>query len=198
MNSPNLVIYYYNGDWHRNYIGNNWPGYTGSDPDGDSIGDYTYTSHYAVGFTDDCPLIKQKANYRVLGHLENYTLHLHPGWDLASIPGRAYKWYNITDAMTAYLWNPATKSYQPLQFTELPAGKGFWIYAPTKANITVLYNPATKLELTLDKGWNIIGTPNLQAKIVVKTGKLVKSFFTYDPTKKTYTPTNPPQPEKTY
>ena len=62
LNSPYPVIYYYNGDWHRNYIGNDWPGYTGSDPDGDGIGNTPYTID---GYHDCFPLVDNRISYKI-------------------------------------------------------------------------------------------------------------------------------------
>jgi parallel beta-helix repeat protein len=60
LNSPTELTYTYNSSSYTGYLGNYWDEYTGSDADGDGVGD----TPYSVGsYTDNYPLIAQSENY---------------------------------------------------------------------------------------------------------------------------------------
>lgn len=59
-NSPEEITYTYNGDTCTNYLGNYWDDYTGSDGDGDGIGDTPYTIN---SDKDNYPLVEPFENY---------------------------------------------------------------------------------------------------------------------------------------
>ena len=59
-NSTELITYTYNGSKYTNYLGNYWSDYTGSDSDGDGIGDTPYNINLD---TDDYPLMQPFENY---------------------------------------------------------------------------------------------------------------------------------------
>ena len=62
-NSPERITYTYNGNTYTSYLGNYWSDYTGSDADGDGIGD----TPYAVdGDSDDHPLVEPFENYHMV------------------------------------------------------------------------------------------------------------------------------------
>jgi parallel beta-helix repeat protein len=59
-NSPEQITYTYNGSRCTNYLGNYWDDYTGTDADGDGLGDTTY------------PINSDKDNYPLMQPWENY------------------------------------------------------------------------------------------------------------------------------
>lgn len=61
-NSPEKIIYTYDGNTYTNYLGNYWDDYTGSDADGDGIGDAPYS------------IDSDKDNYPLMEPFENYLL----------------------------------------------------------------------------------------------------------------------------
>ena len=75
-NSPEKLTYTYEGNTYTNYLGNYWDNYTGSDDDGDGIGD----TAYSIGSnTDSYPLISLSDNY--------VGFELPPEWRRNLFPG---------------------------------------------------------------------------------------------------------------
>jgi photosystem II stability/assembly factor-like uncharacterized protein len=66
-NSPLPIAYTYNGKTYANHLGNHWSDYTGSDTNGDGIGDTPYS----------CSIGPDKDNYPLMEPFENYFIGTH-------------------------------------------------------------------------------------------------------------------------
>jgi len=62
-NSTEQMEYTYNGSAYTNYLGNYWNDYTGSDSDGDGIGDTPYDIPSSATDKDNYPLMMEFENY---------------------------------------------------------------------------------------------------------------------------------------
>jgi len=67
-NSPQPITYGYNGNQYTNYLGNYWSDYSGSDANGDGIGEIPY------------PIDSDADSYPLMGSFANYTIT--DGYDL--------------------------------------------------------------------------------------------------------------------
>ena len=71
LNSPDPITYSYAGKAHTNYLGNYWSDYTGSDANGDGIGDTPYIIQAPE--QDNYPLIQPFENYHEFSYIGKYT-----------------------------------------------------------------------------------------------------------------------------
>ena len=103
-------------------------------------------------------------------------IHLEPGWNLVSIPGEPFDdnpatlaaaSTDITDndssvksvsVSSMWRWNPSDGQYQAV--TELKYGEGFWLFSEdsTSQAIEVRLRPVTEYTISLQAGWNMIGS----------------------------------------
>ncbi|HIH94626.1 TPA: PQQ-binding-like beta-propeller repeat protein, partial [Methanosarcina acetivorans] len=107
-NSTEPMEYTYNGTTHTGYLGNFWgTAYTGSDGDGNGIGDISYTVPSSFG-TDYAPLISTNENY---GSSETHETPSAPvaGFSATPTSGNAPLTVNFTDQSTntptSWLWD---------------------------------------------------------------------------------------------
>jgi parallel beta-helix repeat protein len=93
-NSPQLISYTYNGMKYTNYLGNYWDDYTGTDADGDGIGDTLYSIDRD---SDNYPLTMPFENYEIGGEApQGYAIIV------AGQGGRREKWGIDHSANNAY------------------------------------------------------------------------------------------------
>jgi parallel beta-helix repeat protein len=77
-NSPGKISYLYDGGEYTNHLGNHWSNYTGSDSDGDGIGEDPYS--IASDNPDNCPLVEIYENYHLSITPEELFISLAGEW----------------------------------------------------------------------------------------------------------------------
>ncbi|MDD3135923.1 MAG: NosD domain-containing protein, partial [Methanoregula sp.] len=78
--SPDTVTYVYNSNRYTHYLGNYYYDYTGTDPDGNGVGNTAYTS--GSFYTDSYPLMAKNTNYGELtppAPVANFTSDVQAG-----------------------------------------------------------------------------------------------------------------------
>ena len=95
-NSPEEITYTYNGKTYTNYLGNYWSDYTGSDADGDGIGD---TPHSIDGDKDNYPLMEPFENYAFGAPRWSFAIitDLHVGRGYPDYGPKGYEEYKELD-----------------------------------------------------------------------------------------------------
>ena len=88
-------------------------------------------------------------------------IRLKRGWNLLSIP--IIPLNNIVETIRnktciyIFYWNASLRKY--LMTNEIKIGLGYWIFSVKDVNITIEGIPVYELNITLRRGWNLIGTP---------------------------------------
>ena len=133
-NSTEPITYQYYGIEHINYLGNYWSDYTGSDADGDGIGDAPYSIN---SDKDNYPLMEPWENY-----FSSYDVNLSCNDTQKSIPPRGTAEYTITVKNIGKITDTINLTLSPWPI--LPCG---WSYGLNKDNVTLLPGESTEVIL---------------------------------------------------
>lgn len=101
-NSPEEITYTYNGTTYTNYLGNYWSDYTGSDAEGNGIGDTPY------------PIDSDADNYPLVKPFESYVIEEPEGPPPEEVPTQPVNLLPA-DGATDVSLSPILKSSPPLQ-----------------------------------------------------------------------------------
>ena len=175
--------YAYNNTIYNNYLGNYWSNYNGTDQNYDGIGD---TSYHYNGIYDLYPLIKPLNNYLI--NPINITLKLYTGWNLISIPIRTLN-SNIDQlfnnrGIVAYTWNNFQRKY--ITTNKFEPGRGYWIFSNQNITLTIIGEEIIDLKLNLSRGWNLIGSINIEGQIELIEGEIFKYIYVWNSIKHKY------------
>ena len=133
-NSPEEITYTYDGNAYASYLGNYWDDYTGSDPDGDGIGN----SPYGIDSdADNYPLVEPFENYAIGAPTNNAPIAnaldisgqpdiMYPD-EAYSVTARYYDPDGRDDLKYCYL--QLKRPGKPLTMMWNQATREFWTYA---------------------------------------------------------------------
>jgi hypothetical protein len=140
-----------------------------------------------------------------------YDLKLEPGWNLVSIPleqsdlshfeyiipldqetmqlsqskdwqGLIAKKSNSILSIVKALWdNPKEISKSLLKENIHSPGSVYWVYSKEGNSVKIRGEPSSVTDLTLDRGWNVIGVPQTTSNNLIQKNPLHPIAFGFDP-----------------
>jgi hypothetical protein len=132
-----------------------------------------------------------------LGENSTFTIHLHEGWNLFSIPlmpentslDAVLK--EIKDKYIAIYTYEFDWEYRVYAYgrtfgclREIKPEKGYWIKMKENANLTIHGSILKNPQIFLHPGWNLIGYPSLSKKplneVVIQVNPLYTAIYTYE------------------
>ena len=156
-NSTSKITYTYNGKTYTNYLGNYWSDYTGSDANGDGIGDTPYS------------IDEDRDNYPLMKRFENYIVTPVPNQP----PVANFTYYPEKPVVNQSVTFDASSSYDPdgkIMNYEWDFGDGN-ITNTTHEIIKHSYSKAGIYEVTLTVTDNE-GAKNSTTKIITVSGAI--------------------------
>ncbi|MFP3974622.1 MAG: nitrous oxide reductase family maturation protein NosD, partial [Dehalococcoidia bacterium] len=138
-NSPVKLSYRYNGSAYKNYLGNYYSDYGGSDDDGDGIGDASYSDENGY-MTDNFPLMATRCDYTLMTWwLGNPTMYKD---DMSTTPGT----YTVRNN-DSVVWVADYHAPSDLTFPESSTSNGTcWTY---QIAFDEAFDPETNITLTV-------------------------------------------------
>ncbi len=113
----------------------------------------------------------------------NMSYSVNSGWNLLSLPQQLEN-HDIATIYPDALSKAFTFQSTYTSLDTIPAGLGFWLKFPDASNIFITGDLKTSDTVTVQKGWNIIGTlssPVAITDVVTQPDSLINSqFFYYD------------------
>ena len=130
-----------------------------------------------------------------------FTLHLHPGWNLLSVPLLYSSEVNTTcnSEIQSPVWQ--LQSGQFIRAYNTEGGNGYWLKLSDSCSVTFAGQPLTSAQLpSLSVGWNLIGALNYSAPFNSIAGncRAVSGPMSFDPSSGTYYNTSTISPGKGY
>jgi len=162
-NSPTPIFYNYTGgSYHKNYLGNYYSDYTGSDSDGDGIGNTAYSG---TGMTDSYPLMDTSACYSLQAWWLSGDSKMYRA-DMTKSPGVVA----ITGG-SSQIWSAEEATLANISFSGTDGWTGQVIFTSPIAN-----NDPFKIEIGYSTNGSDFNTGGPNATII---GDGSDSVFTY-------------------
>ena len=126
LNSPTTIYYDYTaGSLHKNYIGNYYSDYTGSDADGDGIGTDPYNG---MDMTDNYPLMTTSDHYSLQAWWLNSDIKMYIN-DMSKAQG-----YSTVTGGNSHIWIADQATLQEISFSGYDTWTGQMVFTSALAN----------------------------------------------------------------
>ncbi len=145
-----------------------------------------------ISVNDPSKIVTIKAKIKAVKVIEKVTLKLDlvKGWNLITVPLELTDnsveavFDNLGVPFYIYTWNAEGKHYVSPNVIE--PGKGYWIFVPKPATLTVTGKPISDLTLNLKKGWNLIGGVTEDSTFTLVSGNVLSIVYAWDAINKRY------------
>ncbi len=126
----------------------------------------------------------------------NYTLRLHQGWNLISIPvtplnvstgkvfasmeGKYRDVYVFAFVNNSWIFKVYSNGKWYGELNEIDTGTGYWINMPENAELNIEGYKVNNAIIPLHKGWNLIGWPSLNSVLVNNISLNYTDIYMFD------------------
>ena len=148
----------------------------GIDWNNSNLPDEVYVNKYRLIFY---PEILEPEPQSILNS-STVTIQLNVGWNMISIPLIVDDYASITSLTTQpiYTYENQYKNVNNI----LVCGLGYWILVDNKSTVTISGNSLEEIDISLNSGWNMIGTLSRNS-VIIDTGSILSintSIFYWD------------------